>query len=74
MRPGRNQTGMKIEIGNLFPLPGNFLFRWLLFACVVPTVKVTAKTGLKRICVYIHSGLNPCRSEVSRLGPAGGMT
>jgi hypothetical protein len=53
-------------------------------------VKVTAKTGLKCICVYIHPGLNSCRSEfmlvwihaglksyrseVSWLGPAGGMT
>ena len=37
-------------------------------------VKVTAETGLKCICVYIHSALNLCRSEVSRLGPAGGMT
>jgi hypothetical protein len=40
-------------------------------------VKVTAKTGLKCICVYIHvihPSLNSCRSEVSRLGAAGGMT
>jgi hypothetical protein len=37
-------------------------------------VKVTSETGLKCICVYIHSGLNSFRFEVSRLGPAGGMT
>jgi hypothetical protein len=49
MRPGWNQTGMKIEIVNmftwdryenhkifnLFPLPGNFFSRWFLLACVV---------------------------------------
>jgi hypothetical protein len=36
-------------------------------------VKVTAETGLKCICVYIHPCLNGNRSEVSRLGPAGGL-
>ena len=50
MRPGRSQTGMNIEIVDMFTMrpvrkPQNFQFiplasflfsRWLLLACVVP--------------------------------------
>ncbi len=32
------------------------------------------ETGLKCICVHIHSALDSSRSEDSQLGPAGGMT
>jgi hypothetical protein len=59
---------------NLFPLPGNFLFHMAFVSMCCSNVKVTAETSLKCICVYIHPGLNSCRSEVSRLGPADGMS
>jgi hypothetical protein len=67
MRPGRSQTGMKIEIVNmftwdryenhkflnLFPLPGNFLFSEMAFVSMrCSNVKVTAETGLKCIFVF----------------------
>ena len=67
MRPVRNH-----KIFNLFPLPGDFLFQMAFVSTCCSNVKVTAETDLKCICVYIHPGLNSCRSEVSRLGPAGG--
>jgi hypothetical protein len=62
------------EIFNLFPLPGNFLFQMAFVSMCCSNVKVTAETGLKCTCIYIHPSLNSCRSEVGRLGPAGGMT
>ena len=88
MKPGRSQTGRKIEIVNmftwdqyknhkifnLFPLLGNFLVQMAFVSICCSNVKVTAKTGLKCICVYIHAGLNSCRSKVNRLDPAGRMT
>jgi hypothetical protein len=37
-------------------------------------INVTAETGLKCICFYIHPSLNSCWSEVIWLCPAGGMT
>jgi hypothetical protein len=76
MRLGRIQTGIKIEIVNmftwdryenhkifnLFPLPGNFFFRWLLLiACVVPISWLQSAPAM-------YSCLHSCRSEVSRLG------
>ena len=62
------RTGMKIEIVNmftrdryenhkifnLFPLPGNFLSLMAFVSMCCSNVKVTAETGLKCICVYIH--------------------
>jgi hypothetical protein len=94
MRPGWSQTGMKIEIVNmftwdlyenhkifnLFPLTGNFLFQmaFVLIACVVPMSRLQLRPVwnvfvFTFIPVWIHAGLNSCRSEVSWLGPAGGI-
>ena len=57
------------------PCQAIFIFRLLLLACMCcSNVKVTAEIGLKCICVYIHPSLNSSRSEVSRFGPACGMT
>ena len=50
---------------NLFPLPGNFLFRWLLLECVVPMSRLQPRP-VWNVYVYIYPGLNSCRSEVSR--------
>jgi hypothetical protein len=83
MRPGRSQTGMIIEIVkmftwdlyenhkifNLFPLPGNFLFRWLLLACVVPMSMLQPRPVWNvGICIYIHlkSELIPVWSQSAR--------
>jgi hypothetical protein len=85
MRPGWSQTGMKIEIVNmftwdryenhkifnLFPLTGNFLFQmaFVLIACVVPMSRLQPRPVwnvfvFTFIPVWIHPGLNSCRSEV----------
>ena len=67
MRPGRRQTGMKIETVNmftcmrpvqksqnfnLFPLPGKFRFYMAFVSMCCSNVKVTAETSL-----------NSCRSD-----------
>jgi hypothetical protein len=74
-----HETGTKITKFSIQYSPSVFPYsfsdQWLLFGmCCSCNVKVTAETGLKCIRVYIHPGLNSCRSEVSRFGPAGGMT
>jgi hypothetical protein len=62
-----HETGTKITKFSIYsPYQAIFFFRWLLLACIVPNVKVTAETGLKCICDYIHPSLNSCRSEVSQ--------
>ena len=70
MRPLRKSQNFQF-----IPLAKQSSFSEMAFVSVCCSiVKVTAETGLKCICVYIHPGLNSSRSEVSRLGPAGGMT
>jgi hypothetical protein len=68
MRPVRKSQNF-----HCIPLAGQLYFLAFVSMCC-SNVKVTSETGLKCICVYIHPSLNSCRSEVSRLGPAGGMT
>jgi hypothetical protein len=62
-----HETGTKIIKFLIYSLcEAIFFFRCLLLACVVPMsrlqiVRLTAKTGLKCMCVYIHPSLNSCR-------------
>jgi hypothetical protein len=69
MRPVRKSHNFQLIL-----LARQFSFLDAFVSMCCSNVKVTAETGLKCICVYIHPSLNSCRSEVSRLGPAGGMT
>jgi hypothetical protein len=73
MRPvWKSQNFQFIPLARQFSFLDGFC--WHVLFTYSSNVKVTSETCLKCICVYIHSGLNSCRSEVSRLGPAGGMT
>jgi hypothetical protein len=71
MRPVRKWQNFRF-----IPLARQSSFQKMDFVgmCCSNVNQVTAETALKCICVYIHPSLNSCRSEVSRLGPAGGMT
>jgi hypothetical protein len=74
MRPGRSQTEMKIEPTCLHET-GTMTFRWLLLACVVPMSRLQPRPVSLNVFlftfipIWIHAS-----SEVSRLGPASGMT
>ena len=65
---------MRPETFNLFPLPVIDVFYRALSRMRYSEAESAAETGLKWICVHIHSALDSSRSEDSLLGPAGGMT
>jgi hypothetical protein len=56
------------------PSQAIFFFRWLLLACVVPMSRLQPRPVWNVFVFTFITGLNSCRSEVSRLGPASGMT
>jgi hypothetical protein len=60
-----HETGMKITKFQFIPLDRKFSFSdgFCFNSMCCSNVKVTAETCLKCICVYIHPGLNSCRSE-----------
>ena len=76
MRPGRCQTGMKIEVVSmftwdryenhiffhLFPLPAIVFYRALSSMCCSKAERA-AETGPKCVCVHIHPALDSSRSE-----------
>jgi hypothetical protein len=92
---GRSQTVMKIKIDNMFtwyenhkifyllPLPGNFLFRWLLLACVVPMSRLQPRPVWNLFVfipiwirpvsqlIWTPVDLDPRSISTSRYGPPG---
>ena len=70
MRPVRKSQHFQfIPLARQFSILDSFCWH-LLFQCQ----GYSRDRGLKCICVYIRPSLNLCRSEVSWLGPASGMT
>jgi hypothetical protein len=60
MRPVRKSQNFQfIPLDRKFSFSDGFCFNSMCCS----NVKVTAETSLKCICVYIHPGLNSCRSE-----------